>query len=154
MGQGSGVAVSCGISHWCGLDPELLWLWCSHSSDSTPTLGASICFGYGPKKKKKNENVILMGWVAKLESLSEVLEWGIKEQVLTIENVRDILVKMFEPPFTHARIRSLILNTIFKNIYYKYNNNKKSSNENKNNKHEIILNRCFRCLLEWCGKLH
>ena len=27
MGQGSGVAMSCGIDHKCGLDPELLWLW-------------------------------------------------------------------------------------------------------------------------------
>ena len=28
MGQGSGVAVSCGIGHRCSSDPELLWLWC------------------------------------------------------------------------------------------------------------------------------
>ncbi len=28
MGQGSGVAVSCGIGHRCGSDPELQWLWC------------------------------------------------------------------------------------------------------------------------------
>ena len=27
MGQGSGVAVSCGVALRCGLDPELLWLW-------------------------------------------------------------------------------------------------------------------------------
>ena len=25
---GSGVAMSCGVSHRCGLDPALLWLWC------------------------------------------------------------------------------------------------------------------------------
>ena len=27
MGQGSGIAMSCGISHRGGSDPELLWLW-------------------------------------------------------------------------------------------------------------------------------
>ena len=26
--RGSGVAVSCGAGHRCGLDPMLLWLWC------------------------------------------------------------------------------------------------------------------------------
>ena len=28
MGQGSGIAVSCGVGCSCGLDPTLLWLWC------------------------------------------------------------------------------------------------------------------------------
>ena len=28
MGEGPGVAVSCGVACRCGLDPELLWLWC------------------------------------------------------------------------------------------------------------------------------
>ena len=29
MGQGSGIAMSCGdVSHSCGLGPALLWLWC------------------------------------------------------------------------------------------------------------------------------
>ena len=27
MGQGSGVAVSCGVGHRRGSDPALLWLW-------------------------------------------------------------------------------------------------------------------------------
>ena len=27
MGQGSGVAMSCGVGQRCGLDPTLLWLW-------------------------------------------------------------------------------------------------------------------------------
>ena len=26
--EGSGVAMSCGVGSRCGLDPELLWLWC------------------------------------------------------------------------------------------------------------------------------
>ena len=25
--KGSGVALSCGVGHRCGLDPALLWLW-------------------------------------------------------------------------------------------------------------------------------
>ena len=28
MGEGSGVAVGCGVGHRRGLDLELLWLWC------------------------------------------------------------------------------------------------------------------------------
>ena len=28
VGWGSGVAVSCGVGRRCGLDSELLWLWC------------------------------------------------------------------------------------------------------------------------------
>ena len=27
MGWGSGIAMSCGVSHRCGSDPALLWLW-------------------------------------------------------------------------------------------------------------------------------
>lgn len=27
MGKGSGIAMSWGIGHRCGLDPALLWLW-------------------------------------------------------------------------------------------------------------------------------
>ena len=28
VGQGSGVAMSCGVGRGRGLDPALLWLWC------------------------------------------------------------------------------------------------------------------------------
>ena len=28
----SGIAVSCGLGHRCGLDPTLLWLWCKLAS--------------------------------------------------------------------------------------------------------------------------
>ena len=28
VGLGSGVTMSCGVGHRCGLDPTLLWLWC------------------------------------------------------------------------------------------------------------------------------
>ena len=28
MGEGSGVAMSCGVGYTCSSDPVLLWLWC------------------------------------------------------------------------------------------------------------------------------
>ena len=53
------MAMSCGIGHRCGLYPTLLWLWyrpaSSYSSDSTPSLGTSMCRRYGPKKAKKRK---------------------------------------------------------------------------------------------------
>ena len=45
--------MSCGVGCRRGLDPELLWLRCS--SDSTRSLGTSICCGSGPKKGKKTK---------------------------------------------------------------------------------------------------
>ena len=44
-----------GVGHRCGLDLVLLWLWCNYSSNSTPSLRASICCGCGPKKAKKKK---------------------------------------------------------------------------------------------------
>ena len=55
-----------GIRHcgelWCrsqtGTDPTLLWLWWrpgSYSSDSTPSLGTSICHTCSPSKKTHNQ---------------------------------------------------------------------------------------------------
>ena len=52
--------MSCGVGRRRSSDPELLWLWCrpcSYSSDSTPSLGNSICCGCAPKSKKKEK-----GW--------------------------------------------------------------------------------------------
>ena len=37
MGQGSGIAVSCGIGHRCGLDLTLLWLW--YGLEATALIG-------------------------------------------------------------------------------------------------------------------
>ena len=65
--------MSCGVGLRHSLDLELLWLWCipaaaapiqsgivvavayagSCSSDSTPSLGTSICWGCSPKKKQE-----------------------------------------------------------------------------------------------------
>ena len=56
MGQGSGVAMSYGVSCRCSLDPVLLWLCRPEAvAASTPSLGTSICYGYGPKKAKEKE---------------------------------------------------------------------------------------------------
>ena len=52
--------MSCGVGCRCGWDLALLGLWCkagSYSSNSTPCLGNSICWGRGPKKQKKKRNL-------------------------------------------------------------------------------------------------
>ena len=50
--------MNCGVGCRRGLDPALLWLWCrpaGYSSDSTPSLGTSVCLGRGPRNgQKKN----------------------------------------------------------------------------------------------------
>ena len=51
--KGSSIAVSCGICCRHSSDLTLLWLWCSYSSDWTPSLGTSICHGSGPREKGK-----------------------------------------------------------------------------------------------------
>ena len=43
--------VSCGVGRRCGSDLVFLRLWCS--SNSTPSLGTSICLRCGPRKQKK-----------------------------------------------------------------------------------------------------
>ena len=46
-----------GLTQWVK-DPALLWamVWASsYRSDSTPSLGTSICCGYGPKKTKRQK---------------------------------------------------------------------------------------------------
>ena len=46
--------MSCGVGRRCSSDLVLLWLWASsYSSDSTPSLGISICCKCGPKTKTK-----------------------------------------------------------------------------------------------------
>ena len=55
MGQGSGIAMNCGAGHRLGSNPCVaVAVAGSCSSDSTCSLGTSICHGCGPKKKKKN----------------------------------------------------------------------------------------------------
>ena len=61
MGEGSSIAVNCGVGHRCSEDPELLWLWCK------PAAGAQIqslaweppyATGAALKRKKKKKNVL------------------------------------------------------------------------------------------------
>ena len=52
--KGSRIAMSYGVSHRHGLDLVQLWLWhrlAAASSDSTPSLGTSICCKCGPKNE-------------------------------------------------------------------------------------------------------
>ena len=56
--KGSVVATSCRVGHTRGSDLALLWLWRiggSCSSNSTPSLGTSICCRCSPKKKEKQK---------------------------------------------------------------------------------------------------
>ena len=58
VGQGSGLAMSCGVGHRRSSNPALLWLWAqagSYSSDQTPSLGTYICRGSSPRKGKKKK---------------------------------------------------------------------------------------------------
>ena len=57
-----GFAVSCGVGHRRGLDPELLWLWCRPPS-AAPIQPLAWKFPYAegealkrPKKKKEREH--------------------------------------------------------------------------------------------------
>ena len=58
MGQGSGVAVSCGVGCRCGLDPAFLWLW--HRLAATALIGLlalerPCAMGVAPIKDKKTK---------------------------------------------------------------------------------------------------
>ena len=44
----SGVAVSCGVI----TDTARIWHYCACGSNSTPSLGISMCHGCGPKRQK------------------------------------------------------------------------------------------------------
>ena len=60
--------VSCGIGCRHGSDLVFLWLWYRPvatvlNSDSTPSLGTSICCRCGPKKKKKESIFQIISWL-------------------------------------------------------------------------------------------
>ena len=62
VGWGSCMAMSCGVDGRCGSDPALLWLWrrpAANSSDSTPSLGTSICCRCSPENKQTNKNIYI-----------------------------------------------------------------------------------------------
>ena len=58
VGQGSGVAMSCGVSRRCGSDLALLWLWCRLVVTAPiPPLAWELPYATGAvlKKKKKKK---------------------------------------------------------------------------------------------------
>ena len=62
VGEGSGVAVSCGVGHRLGSDPTLLWLWLWLWCKLAATIAIQplawefpYAVGFGPKKKKKRQ---------------------------------------------------------------------------------------------------
>ena len=62
MGQGSGIAVSCGVCHRLGSDPALLWLW--HrlvAMDLIGPLAWESAYGAGVAlKRKKDISLVLI----------------------------------------------------------------------------------------------
>ena len=65
VGQGSGIAVSCGVGHRLGLDPEFLWLWLLYRWRSTALIRplawetpyvVGVALEKAKKQKNKNKN--------------------------------------------------------------------------------------------------
>ena len=62
MGQGSSVAVSCGVGGRHGLDLALLWLWCRPAAPiQTPAENIHMPQVQPEKAKKKNSEVSSCG---------------------------------------------------------------------------------------------
>ena len=63
MGQGSRIAMNCGVGHRHGSDPVLLWLWCRPAAVAALIrplaweLPYAMCMALKKQKKKKNEDV-------------------------------------------------------------------------------------------------
>ena len=82
VGQGSSVATSCSISHRCGLDPVLLWLWCRPAAAAPiPALAQELPQGSGValkrKKKVKDEG--------SLEDQKK-FKWELSKPLLALKN--------------------------------------------------------------------
>ena len=87
--------MNCGVSCRHGLDPELLCLWFRLVAVAPiwpPSLGTSIGWGCGPKKKKKK--FLLSGFVNVLNNLKHL---GISPLKLCIFLVFYMLVSSFSP---------------------------------------------------------
>ena len=59
VGEGSGVAVSCGVGRRCGSGPELLWLWCRlvAAAPFRPLAWEPPCAGGALEKAKKGKKI-------------------------------------------------------------------------------------------------
>ena len=68
MGEGSGVAMSCGVGHRRGSDPELLWLWCRSVATALirplawePPYATGVALEKAKRPKKKKIELREMG---------------------------------------------------------------------------------------------
>ena len=70
MGWGSGIAMSCGVDHRCGLDLALLWLW--HRPVATAIIRPlawehPYAIGVAPEKTKKTKRIVIIKtWIKQL----------------------------------------------------------------------------------------
>ena len=56
MGQGSGIAMSCGVGHRHGSDPALLWLWYRPAgADPTQSQAWELPYARGVALKRKGK---------------------------------------------------------------------------------------------------
>ena len=76
VGQGSGIALSCGVGHRCGLDLVLLWLWLRPSAVAPiRPLGWELPYAVGAALKRKKK---------KKTSLFEIYNFKIYNKALLI----------------------------------------------------------------------
>jgi len=66
VGQGSGIAMSCGVGHSRGSDPMLLWLWCGLVAVAVIQLTHAASMALKSKKKKKDFGIGNLIWSSKL----------------------------------------------------------------------------------------
>jgi len=56
VGEGSSVAMSCGLGHRCGSDPTLLWLWCRLVAAALmPPLAWELSYALGVALKRQQQ---------------------------------------------------------------------------------------------------
>ena len=55
VGEGSGVATSCGVDCTCGLNPLLLWLWCRLQFQFLPWFGTFHVLKVHPLKQQQQQ---------------------------------------------------------------------------------------------------
>ena len=57
-GLSQGIGMSCGVSHRCGLDPVLLWLWCRQAAEAPIQLLTEFPYVAGAALKKKKKRIL------------------------------------------------------------------------------------------------
>ena len=90
----------CGIDRRHGSDLALFWLWCrpaAVASDSTPSLGTSVCHGCGPKKTKQtNKKTCDEMWITlRRKKWSHDIAWDV-DMILSLLDAND-LISQFRP---------------------------------------------------------